>query len=53
MEQSDFHVYEGIHEAIISEEDWNLAQEKRSKNNYKREKIHDSKHAHFLSGILK
>ena len=27
VEQSDFHVYEGIHEAIISEEDWDLAQE--------------------------
>ena len=53
MEQSDFPVYEGIHEAIISEEDWDLAQEKRSKNNYKREKIHDPEHAHILSGILK
>lgn len=31
VEQSDFPVYEGIHEAIISEEDWDLAQEKRSK----------------------
>ena len=41
------------HEAIISEEDWNLAQEKRSKNNYRREKIHDPEHAHILSGILK
>ena len=53
VEQSEFPVYEGIHEAIISEEDWNLAQEKRSKNNYRREKIHDSEHAHILSGILK
>ena len=53
VEQSDFPVYEGIHEAIISEEDWDLAQEKRSKNNYKREKIHDPEHAHILSGILK
>ena len=53
MEQSEFPVYEGIHEAIISEEDWNLAQEKRSKNNYRREKIHDPEHAHILSGILK
>lgn len=53
VEQSDFPVYEGVHEAIISEEDWNLAQEKRSKNNYKREKIHDPEHAHILSGILK
>ena len=48
-----FPIYEGIHEAIISEEDWNLAQEKRSKNNYKREKIHDPEHAHILSGVLK
>ena len=27
VEQSDFPVYEGVHEAIISEEDWDLAQE--------------------------
>ena len=53
VEQSEFSVYEGIHEAIISEEEWNLAQEKRSKNNYRREKIHDPEHAHILSGILK
>ena len=53
VEQSEFPVYEGIHEAIISEEEWNLAQEKRSKNNYRREKIHNLEHAHILSGILK
>lgn len=53
VEQSEFPVYEGIHEAIIAEEDWELAQEKRSKNNYRREKIHDPEHAHILSGILK
>ena len=53
VEQSDFPVYEGIHETIIAEEDWELAQEKRSKNNYRREKIHDPEHAHILSGILK
>ncbi len=27
----NFPVYEGVHEAIIAEEDWELAQEKRSK----------------------
>ena len=53
VEQSDFPVYEGVHEAIIAEKDWDLAQEKHSKNNYKREKIHDPEHAHILSGILK
>ena len=49
----NFPVYEGVHEAIIAEEDWELAQEKRSKNNYRREKIHDPEHAHILSRILK
>lgn len=53
VEQSVFPVYEGQHETIISEEDWNLAHEKRSKNAYRREKVNDSDHAHILSGILK
>lgn len=53
VEQSEFPVYEGQHEAIISEEDWNLAHEKRSKNAYRREKVNDPDHAHILSGILK
>lgn len=44
MEQSDFTVYEGIHEAFISEEDWDLAQEKRSKNNYKLSVLNASLH---------
>ena len=33
-----------IHEAIISEEDWDLAQEKRSKNNYKLSVLNASLH---------
>jgi site-specific DNA recombinase len=53
VEQSEFPIYEGQHEAIISEEDWQLAQEKRKTNGYKREKIHDLNHAHILSGLLK
>ena len=53
VEQDEFPVYEGQHEAIISEEDWNLAQEKRKINGFKREKVHDPEHAHILSGILK
>ena len=52
VEQSEFPVYEGKHEAIISEEDWNLAQEKRKINAYRREKVNDPTHAHILSGIL-
>ena len=53
VEQSKFPIYDGQHEAIISEEDWNLAHEKRKINAYRREKIHDPSHAHILSGILK
>ena len=51
--QSEFPMYEGQHEAIISEEDWNLAQEKRKINAYRREKVNDPTHAHILSGLLK
>ena len=53
VEQTEYPVYKGKHEAIISEEDWNLAQEKRKLNSFKREKIHDPNHAHILSGIIK
>ena len=53
VEQSEFPVYEGQHEAIISEEDWYLAQEKRKINFFKREKVNNPDHAHILSGILK
>ena len=52
VEQSEFPVYEGQHEAIISEEDWYLAQEKRKINSFKREKVNNPDHAHILSGIL-
>ena len=53
VEQAEFPVYDGIHEAIISETDWNLAQEKRKKNAYRREKIRDVNHVHLLSGLLR
>ena len=53
VKQSEFPIYEGRHEAIISEADWALAQSKRQVNNYRREKIHDPEHAHILSGLLK
>ena len=39
VEQSEFPVYEGCHEAIMSETDWQLAQEKHKINDYKREKV--------------
>ena len=53
VEQSEFPVYDGQHEAIISEEDWYLAQEKRKINSFKREKVNNPDHAHILSGILR
>ena len=53
VEQSEYPVYDGCHEAIISEDDWMLAQQKRKENNYKRDKIHNIDHAHVLSGLLK
>lgn len=53
VQQSEFPIYDGEHEAIISEEDWNLAQQKRKANVYKRTKFTDTNHAHILSGILK
>ena len=53
VEQKDFPVYDGQHEAIISEKDWQLVQTKRTTTAFKREKIRDPNHAHILSGILK
>ncbi|MBE5832497.1 MAG: recombinase family protein [Butyrivibrio sp.] len=53
VEQAEYPIYEGVHDAIISEEDWELAQVKRSKNGFRREKVKDSNHAHILSGIIK
>lgn len=53
VEQLEFPIYDGQHEAVISEEDWRLAQEKRKSNIYRREKINNPEHAHILSGILK
>ena len=53
VEQSDFPIYDGQHEAIISEEDWHLVQDKRKKSAMRWHKVSDPHHAHILSGILK
>lgn len=53
VKQDDYPVYEGIHDAIISEEDWLLAQEKRKKTGVKNEKVYSLEHQHLLSGILR
>ncbi|MCM1363343.1 MAG: recombinase family protein, partial [Clostridiales bacterium] len=53
VKQNEYPVYDGIHEAIISEEDWLLAQAKRKKTGIKHEKIYSLEHQHLLSGILR
>ncbi len=52
VKQTDFPVYDGIHDAIVSEEDWLLAQAKRKKTGVKNEKIYSLEHQHLLSGIV-
>ena len=53
VKQDDYPVYDGIHEAIISEEDWQLAQKKRQTMGKKFEKIHHPERENILSGILR
>ncbi|WAJ25178.1 recombinase family protein [Lacrimispora xylanolytica] len=53
VKQKEFPVYDGIHEAIVSEEIWQAAQEKRKITGFKHEKRYSLEHAHILSGILK
>lgn len=53
VKQSEYPVYDGIHEAIVSEEIWQSAQEKRKVNGFKYEKKYSLDHANILSGILK
>lgn len=53
VKQDSFMIYDGIHEAIVSEEDWLLAQQKRRDSGVKFEKTHSLEHENILSGILK
>ena len=53
VKQEEFPIYDGEHDAIISEEDFMLAKEKRERTGFKREKTHSLEHEHILSGILK
>ena len=45
-------LYDGIHEAIVSEEIWNTAHDRRLRTGVKREKTYSLEHEHLLSGIL-
>lgn len=53
IKKDDYIVVDGIHDAIVSEEDWELAHQKRLKNGGKQVKTHSLDHEHILSGILK
>ena len=53
IKQKEFEVYDGIHQPIVSEDDWNAAQEKRAQNGHKWEKTHSLDHEHILSGLLR
>ncbi len=53
VKQNEFPIYNGIHEAIVSEELWQAVQEKRKFNGFKCEKKYSLDHANILSGILK
>lgn len=52
VKQNEYPVYDGIHEAIVSEEDWLLAQKKRKQTGVRNEKIYSLEHQHLLSGIV-
>ena len=51
--QDEYSLYEGAHDAIISEEDFALAKQKRVDTGVRFEKTHSLDHEHILSGILK
>ena len=53
VKQESFMLYDGEHEAIISEEDWRLAQKKREETAVCHEKVHSLEHEHILSGIVR
>lgn len=53
VKQDNYMLTDGIHEGIISEDDWKLAQAKRKQTGIKQEKVHSLEHEHILSGILK
>lgn len=53
VKQDSYMISDGIHDEIISEEDWNLAQKKRQETGVGNEKVHSLEHEHILSGIVK
>lgn len=53
FDQDNYLVADGKHDAIIDEDTWNKAREKRKETGIKWNKVHDLGREHLLSGILK
>ena len=53
VKNDDYHLYEGIHDAIITEETWNAAQAKRKLTGHANPKLYNPEHEHILTGLLK
>lgn len=53
VKTNDYMLHAGIHEAIISEEDWLAAQKQRENTSIRQPKTHSLEHEHVLSGLLK
>ncbi len=53
VKQRDYMLYDGIHEKIIEDDIWELAQRKRKQTGVANIKTHSLEHEHILSSILK
>lgn len=53
VKQEEFLLADGLHEAIIDEETWEAAREKRKRTGVKWVKTHSLEHEHILSGLIK
>ncbi len=53
QDEDTYEFYNGIHKAIISEETWYKAHEKRKITGVKHEKTHSMEHFHILSGLVR
>ncbi len=52
VKQDDYMLYDGEHEAIVSEAIWLMAKAKREETGVKHPKTHSLEHEHILSGIV-
>ena len=53
VKTDDYLLADGLHEAIVDEEMWEAAREKRKRTGVKWNKTHSLEHEHILSGLLK